>query len=669
MPPAPTLDAAIALHQAGRRAEAEAAYAAILAEQPDHPGALHALGVLRQQQGDSAASAALIERAIARHPGDAAFHFNLGLARFRLGAFRAAAAALAEAARLNPTWPEVQYDLGNALREAGDLEGAMRAFRAALKLRGDYIEAEVNLANVLRAAGKREAAVAAYRRVLRRRPNAAEARANLAAALLDAGDIKAAAEEARAALSLNPDMHAARMTLGVALLAERESAALVPVAERLVADAPEAPQWRDMLGRALRGVREPERALAAFEAALALEPRHMLARLGRAECLRDLKRGAEAEPDLRALVAEHPDRWETWHELGSTLRELGRFADAEQVCRHGVTVAETGPNLGGLGTVLRDLGRLAESEAVLRRAVALAPRDTVVRFGLATTLLTAGKYAEGYAQYEVRHEEFRPWRPNLPAWTGQNPRGKRILVVAEQGMGDTIQFMRYLPLLARAGARAIVQVHAPMQPLMRDFPGVEDVVALKQEVPADWHVMLLSLPQMLRVVDPAPIPLPYLAARDPGAWEARLAGLARPLTGLVWAGNPVYSADHRRSVPPAELLPLAALPGTLVSLQKGGVPPAGLDLVDRTAELGDFGDTANLIAALDRVIAVDTAVAHLAGAMGKTVLMLNRFDSDWRWGMSGETTRWYPSMRIVRQPAPGDWAGAIRAAVAVLAGG
>lgn len=663
MPHVPTLDAAIGLHQAGRRAEAEAAYAAILAEEPDHPGALHALGVLRQQQGDSAESAALIERAIARHPADPAFHFNLGLARFRLGDFTAASRALAEAVRLNPKWPQAQYDLGNALREAGAAKAAARAFRAALKLRPDYTEAEVNLANLLRAAGKREPAIAAYRRVLRRDPRAAEAAANLAAALLEEGKAAEAVEVARSALAVNAELAEARGTLAAALLEDRRFAAAIAEARRLTEQQPDNATWHELLGRALCGAFRPKEALVAFDAALRQDPALVSARFGRTEALREAHQFTAAEAELRALAQEFPHRWEAHHDLGAALREVGRFAESEAAYRAALRLRETPKTLAGLGTILRDLGQVGESEALLRRAVAGAPRDPELRYSLATTVLTAGKYAEGFALLESRIECFRPWRPNLPAWDGRDPRGRAIVVVCEQGLGDTIQFMRYLPALARSGARAVVQAQEALHPLLRGFPGVSEVVGVSANVSGDACALLMSLPHLLRLSDPAPIPLPYLQAADPDHWRARLEGAPRPLVGLAWAGNPTYRADLRRSVPPAALRPFAALPGTLVSLQKDVAAPPDVPLLDHTRELTDLGATANLVASLDLVIAVDTAMAHLAGAMGKPVLLLNRFDSDWRWGMQGAGTRWYPSMRIVRQPAPGDWTGAVGLAV------
>jgi tetratricopeptide (TPR) repeat protein len=663
------LAAVLSLHQAGRLAEAEAAYRAMLAAAPEQPQALHGYGVLLDQQGRHEEGAALITRAIAAQPGEALFHFNLGLSHFRAGDFSAAVLALGEAARLNPAWPQAQYDLGNALRAAGRLEEAARAFRAALKLRPDYLEAEVNLANVLRASGRGAQAIAAYQRVLRRRPALAEVQNNLAAALLDAGDVGGAEAAARAALALRPGFAESLATLGHALFAAGRFAEAAEIAAQACAARPGDPVLLELRAAALKDAGDADAALAAYAAVLTIAPARASARFGQAEALRAARDFAAAEQILRGLAAEYPKAWQAHHDLGNTLRDQGRFTEAEAAYRAALALAENAKTLVGLGAVLRDLQRVEESAAALRKAFGTAPNDPDVRYNLAVTQLSAGRLADGFALYDARFSRFKPRRPPGTAWGGGNARGKRILVAAEQGLGDTIQFVRYLPALARAGAKVTLLAPPPLLALLRGFAGTEAVIGPNDPAPAyDAYAMLMSLPKLLGLAAPSPIPVPYLAA-DPvkvAAWRARLAGLPRPWVGLAWAGNPIYPADHLRSVAPAALAPLAGAGVRFISLQKGAVDAPAWLAADWTAELADMGDTAALVAALDVVVSVDSAVAHLAGALGQKIWLLNRFDSCWRWQFGGEGNVWYPSLRQFRQDAPADWTGAVARVAAEL---
>jgi hypothetical protein len=207
--------------------------------------------------------------------------------------------------------------------------------------------------------------------------------------------------------------------------------------------------------------------------------------------------------------------------------------------------------------------------------------------------------------------------------------------------------------------------------LLADFPGVEVLLPRDADVPRyDFHCPLMSLPDRLRLYEPMPVAVPYLAAdRDAvAAWEARLRPLPGRLVGLVWAGNPGFAADHLRSVPAAALAPLGQVAGvSFVSLQKGVEAKLALDMADHTAELGDMADTAALVSALDLVISVDTGVAHLAGALGRPVWLLNRFDTCWRWLTGTRDSIWYPSLRQFRQGEPGDWGGVLAEVAAALA--
>jgi hypothetical protein len=324
---------------------------------------------------------------------------------------------------------------------------------------------------------------------------------------------------------------------------------------------------------------------------------------------------------------------------------------------------------GNLAGLLKDLGRLDAAESLYRNILRRHPDDAAAHFNLGVALLTAGHFAEGWREWEwrFRAEPATQRRFEQPRWQGEALEGRTLLVYAEQGIGDMLQFCRFVPSVARVG-RMVLEVHRPLVRLLEQLPGVAQVVALGDPLPQfDRQCPALSLPDILGMADARDIPsvMPYLHAdaSQMERWARRVGGLRGRRVGLVWAGNPErMRMDRRRSVAPDRLAGLRDVPGiALVSLQKGPASAAlaGSDLGavvhDWTGELEDFADTAALIAALDLVIGVDTAVVHLAGAMGKPVWLLNRFDTCWRWQRDRDDSPWYPTLRQFRQPEPGNW--------------
>ena len=342
-----------------------------------------------------------------------------------------------------------------------------------------------------------------------------------------------------------------------------------------------------------------------------------------------------AETELRAHLAARPGHFDSMVYLARTLDGLARFDDAI---------------------------------ALYRQALAATPDHAATHLLLAQALLATGRYAEGWREYEWRNrgEGGAPF-PNIeaPRWHGEALDGRTVLIVGEQGFGDVIQFARFLSRVKARGGRVSMAVSRPLAALFNDHPAIDHLFTDWHRVGAfDCYCPLSSLPEALEIdADDLPGEVPYIAADERRAkrWARRLGPAERRRIGLCWAGRPTHPNDRNRSLPFETLRARLPADADLVSLQTGG---RGDDLsevaiLDVTERLHDFAETAALIANLDLVVSVDTSVVHLAGAMGKPVHVLLPFVADCRWGRKGDSTPWYPSARLFRQDAPGDWASAL----------
>lgn len=328
------------------------------------------------------------------------------------------------------------------------------------------------------------------------------------------------------------------------------------------------------------------------------------------------------------------------------------------------------------------MGQIDEAIAAYRRALALNRGLAEAHNSLGLALLLQGEFLPGWDEYEWRWKmkDFPSPQRNLDQvqWTGQPLEGRTLLLHAEQGIGDTLQFIRYLPLIRRLGASIIVECPSELQRLIRPIASGHRVGVTGQPLPPfELHCPLMSLPRVFgTMLDSIPREIPYLRADadDIQTWKDRLGeDLPSLKVGLAWAGSPNHAEDRYRSIALDRLGPLGQVPGIrFVSLQKGHAAtqtnklPHGMQLIDISEEINDFADTAALIANLDLVIAVDTAVAHLAGAMGAPVWVLLPFAPDWRWMLDREDSPWYPTMRLFRQPLRGDWDSVIARVVRAL---
>ena len=436
--------------------------------------------------------------------------------------------------------------------------------------------------------------------------------------------------------------------------------------------SPRHPDALHLLGMAAFQRGQGEAAVDLIGRAIAEKPQIAMYHYNRGNVLSELGRLGEAIDSYNVARQRKPDFPDLYTGLGLALRAANRLEEAEDSLREAVRRDPGDASLHcNLASLLSDRGRLDDAEAALREAMRLAPDSAEYPFNLGMTQLLAGRLQEGFATYQARWN-VPPMVPRgfkQPLWQGEPLDGRVLLVHAEQGLGDTLQFCRYMALF-HPDDQVILEAQRPLIRLLGSLPGVKTIVAGGDPLPNfDVHCPLLTLPVAFGTqLATIPATIPYLRPdpADVARWRERLAGAVGLRVGLVWAGKPdLQEVDRKRSLRFEQVEPILDLEGiTFVSLQKG--PAAEKQLAesafassvrDWTAELGDFADTAALIDMLDLVIGVDTSVIHLAGALGKPVWLLNRFNTCWRWLLDRDDSPWYPTLRQFRQTQPGDWAG------------
>jgi tetratricopeptide (TPR) repeat protein len=583
----------------------------------------------------------------------------------------------------------------------------MHALAAAQQIAQTLAMAEVHLRQ-----GRPREAERICRTVIAQRPGHFVALTLLGEALAATGRTEDAAQHFRLAAKANPKSpvgHANEGTMLASLGRHDEALACFDQAEKL---DPRNAKIINNRGSSLAALGRTTEALAAFDRAITLDPASIGALTNQAATLQVLRRHTEAVAKLDRALTLKPDDPSLLTTRALLLQEMGRceeaLRDSDSALRrtpdddrahfaraaalHGLNQPEAAlqsfdralaiapDNIGLMtsrATLLYELGQFDAALAACARAMQLNPDDAEAHFVRSTCHLAAGDLGPGWREYEWRWLQYgvpssRPGTTQ-PAWRGETTLSDQtILLHAEQGFGDTLQFCRYAPLVAAQATKVVLEVPRPLVRLLGSLSDCVEIVAEGDPIPDfDLHCPLMSLPLAFgTTLGTIPGHVPYLRA-DPtevAMWRSRLAPYPGLRVGLTWAGSSRLgnsrssSLDRRRSITLAHLAGLRDLPGlSLISLQTGaasaeaGSPPAGLTIIDWTKELADFAATAALIEALDLIISVDTAVAHLAGALGRPVWTLHRHDASWRWLRGRDDSPWYPSARLFRQPTPGDW--------------
>jgi tetratricopeptide (TPR) repeat protein len=478
-----------------------------------------------------------------------------------------------------------------------------------------------------------------------------------------------------AALKSQPRSPDALSNFALVLHALKRSDEALAALDKALASAPGHLDALNNRGNLLLDLGRPAEAISAFDAVLEKEPRHLQARINRGNARAVLGETEQALADYDAALAMAPGHPLALFNRGNALRAAGREADA--IASYDGTLAALPNHVGAWtnrGLAQAALNRHADALASYRRALEIAPDNADLHFNAALSLLTNGDYARGFVEYEWRWKRagIVP-RKDLrkPLWLGETPlAGKTILLHAEQGLGDTLMLARYVPLLARSGAKVALQAQPELKTLLSGLGGVSVVVALGQPLPpVDLHCPLLSLPLACKTdLSNVPASIPYLHASPAKieTWRPRLESLSSLRVALAWSGRATHVNDRNRSLTLTQLQPLLSLDAvSFVSVQRD-LRPADTEalsshshIVHLGDQLTDFADTTAVLALVDLVICVDTSVAHLAGALGRPTWVMLPFQPDWRWTLDREHSPWYPATRLFRQPTAGDWTSVV----------
>lgn len=637
MPPAALWGQVQMAMQQGRLDVAQAGAEQILRAAPRHPGALHILGVICLQNRQMTEALRWLKKASQADQRNAMVWATLGYAYFETAAFREAieafrkaasldprahpalhglgkslqalgrhqeaAKALGRAMALDPRNPDYANDRGVALMESGTTEEALRDFDAALELAPGFFGAFLNKGLALKKRGDARAALAALDQAVTLNASYAPAHNNRAAVLLDLGKAAEALAAAECAIALSPDF---------------------------------AEAWNNK-GLAQLGLEQPDAALDSFCRAARIDPANAAAHYNAA--------GVHWQRGDYAMAAE-----------------------AYRLCLHAAPQDLMALNDLGLAEAAR--GNHHTALECYDRALGLAPDFADTQFNKSLTCLLLGNFTEGWRLWEARKRKKTPigfQDFGLPLWTGaQEVSGRRILLHWEQGFGDTIQFIRYAPLVRAKGADVALMVQPELASLIRRvMPDIE----LVNQVPADTTLQcpLMSLPRafatVLDTIPPAPAWKADGGRRD--TWRARLGIAMKPCIGFSWRGSAGHANDRNRSLALQDVLPLMDDSAMWFGIQKG-MPDTDRLVLTRASDLRvfddevtDFEDTAALVAEMDLIITVDTSLAHLAGSMGRECWVMLPFNPDWRWLLDRQDSPWYASLRLFRQKRMGDWSGVL----------
>ena len=605
-------------------------------------------------------------------PGHALAHATVGNLLRQLHEPEAALAAYERALAIRPDYAEVHFNRGGLLYQSRQLPAALASFDAALAARPDLTQAHGARGDVLAELGRWQEALASYDAALATNARYVRAWINRGAVLQRLGQPATAEASFRQALALDPANAGVHAELGSVLLVQGKPEEALASLDRAIELRPDFARALGNRGQALARLGRQEAARASHDEAVRLDPGDAALQFNRAAFLCDAKEPLAALEGYEAAIALRPDYATAYYNIGGIHQEAGQWAAALEAYSQALSLD---PGLAqafnNRGCVYRALGQFAAAALDFRRAIAADPDAADAHFNNGQLALLLGDFNTGWPEYEWRRKTTEALEHQLrtlpqPAWTGSEPlAGKRILLHAEQGLGDTIQFCRYVRRVAALSAEVVLEIPASLAELLAGLEGVAQFVLHGSPVPqTDYRCSLMSLPGAFRTtLATIPSEGAYLYA-DPSRLarvQSRLGPRVRPRVGLSWSGNPRHSNDRHRSLSLARLTAFLPEGCDYFCVQKDirEADQGALRTFGRIATLPpdcpDFADTAALIASLDVVVSVDTSVCHLAGALGARTWILLPCVPDWRWLLERRDSPWYPSVTLYRQPSPGDW--------------
>ncbi|MEA2952493.1 MAG: hypothetical protein QOJ96_2013, partial [Alphaproteobacteria bacterium] len=663
-------------YQQNRYGEALRLIAAALKTDSKSVAALSNYGLVLDKLGSRADAVATYDKALALAPDNAALHYNRGIVLHALGRDAEAVQSYDKALAIRPNDADTLSDRGNALRVLGRRDEALASFDEALDLMPGHINALYSRATLLHEFGRFAEALKCCNIFLVLKPDHTEALNVKGKSLVALGRADEALASYDKALAIDPQhvnvLLSRCKTLGS--LGRNEEA--LETCDRALAIAPDDVSALNMRGGLLQLLRRHDDALACYDRVLTIDGGHIDALCDRGAALVQVGRYSDALASLEKALAINPVHTTALNNRGTAFQRLGRpveaLSDFDRVLKLAPRHAGALTNKGG---ALMNLGRFDEALRSFIDATAADPKHLEAYGYEALARLCLGDFREGWKKYETRwssfHLEAHRRDVQQPLWLGKEPlEDKTILLYAEQGLGDTIQFSRYVSLVAKQGAKVLLEVQSPLTALLSGFGDVARVVVRGEPLPPfDLHCPLMSLPLAFgtELISIPPIAELHVPPDRLTTWQTRLSNLTQPKVGLVWAGRSAHGNDHNRSIPLARLSPALSAPGIqFVSLQhelrEGDAAllasyPSVLRLGE---EFGDFADTAAVISLLDVVVTIDTSVAHLAAALGKPTWILLPLGPDFRWLLGREDSPWYPSARLFRQQRFGDWDSVIQ---------
>jgi tetratricopeptide (TPR) repeat protein len=674
---------------AGRLSEVALGYQRMLAENPCNPGALVGMSLVALASRQSEAAEKMARAALAMAPKMGTAWVALGQALKAVGRRDEAERAYLYAISLDGMDALARMGLGELMLATGRPKAAIKEYELALCKQPAMAGAHMGLGHALTMMGRYEEALSRYQQTLKLHPRLAEAEFASGFALTRLGRLKEAELRYRRALARRPDFAAAWMNLGSLEREQGREVYAEAALRRAVELRPDLVSGWVNLAILERERHRPAEAETYLRKAFALNPEQVETLVAWCQFRSSEQDPAGAWQWLRWALAREPSHLEAVNMHGILLHNERRFEEAVEVFARAEALGHRAA-ASNRGNSLLEVDRMEEALQAQERAVELEPSNSGAQYNLSLTRLRMGDWERGWPGYEARwrfREVHRsPMVFRQPRWRGEALEGRRILLHAEQGLGDSIQFCRYTALVAARGGQVVLQVREPVERLMASLAVVragQAVVAPLGVAPPEFDLEcpLMSLPAVFgSTVETVPWTGAYLGADADAVHEKRMRFPdLRPQevhslrVGLAWAGNPRYKADRQRSTELPTLLPLLHVAGiTWIALQKGpaaeqlALLPGNVFVWDGSSQDHDLAETAALVATLDLVITTDTSIAHLAGAMGKPVWILLPHLGDWRWMQKIETTPWYPSARLFRQREPGDWAGVVARVITQL---